>query len=100
MDGKQFDDLKELGFRKEVVWGSAFTLLREHALEERACRIRDFIPRPEFRRILETLGPTDAGLLHIAEIEKATLLTEDWELIRFAHERSVPVLSLKQIASA
>jgi rRNA-processing protein FCF1 len=124
VSGKQFDDLwelfsragrrivtqhvvaevyglrKRLRFRKEVVWENAERLLWEHGLEERACCIRDLLLRPEFRRILEAVGPADAGLLHTAEVEKATLLTEDGQLSHFAHERSVPVLSLSRIPSA
>ena len=91
---------RQLKFKKEVIWESAIALLVKFGLEERACCIRDLQARPGFRQILEAVGPTDAGLLHTAEIEKATLITEDGRLRHFAYDRGVPVLSLIQIAPA
>ena len=94
---------KRLKFKKEAIWKSAVALLMEFGLEEQSCCVRDLHGIPAFRHMLEKVGPTDAGLLHAAEVEKATLVTEDWALRGFAHERSVPVLSflsLSQIPSA
>ena len=68
---------RRLKFKKEAIWKSAAALLMEFGLEERACCIRDLHGVPAFRLILEAVGPTDAGLLHAAEVEKATLITED-----------------------
>ena len=91
---------KRLKFKKEAIWKSAVALLMEFGLEEQSCCVRDLHGIPAFRHMLEKVGPTDAGLLRAAEVEKAMLVTEDWALRGFAHERSVPVLSLSQIPSA
>lgn len=49
------------------------------------------------RKILTDIGPTDTGLLYIAQKRKATILTEDGRLRNWARVRSIPVLALNQI---
>ena len=72
-------------------------MLTEFALEELACSIRDLRGAKAYERLLFEIGPTDAGLLHLAEREKLTLVTEDGPLLQWAGTRAVPVLHLRQI---
>lgn len=43
------------------------------------------------------IGPADAGLIYVAAHQKATILSEDGELVRWARIRSVPAVSLQEI---
>jgi predicted nucleic acid-binding protein len=89
--------LEEHLHRKELVWRSAITLLREYNVGEESCSIRDLHDREGYRRILLEIGPTDAGLLHVAEQQKAKILTDDRDFLRCAHDRNVHAVSLNQL---
>jgi hypothetical protein len=71
-------------------WSRGIGLLREYGLEERECCIAYLYARGEFRRMIDEIGPTDAGLIYIAEVEKATIISEDGRLRPWAGVRSVP----------
>jgi uncharacterized protein YacL len=47
--------------------------------------------------MIEEIGPTDAGLIYIAEVEKATIISEDGQLRPWAGVRSVPILNLDEL---
>jgi hypothetical protein len=84
--------------RKQYNWSSALRLLPTYCLEERGCCISDVYSRPMFRRILEDIGPTDAGLIYTAEIEKAMIISEDGRLRHWAEVRSVKALALNELS--
>jgi rRNA-processing protein FCF1 len=84
-------------FRKDLVWHSVLMLLANPGIEEQSCRVRDVHDVHEYRRILEEIGPTDAGLIHTAEHNKATIITDDGKLAQWAAARSVPAIGLNQI---
>jgi hypothetical protein len=83
--------------RKQFNWVSAITLLPGHSVEELACCIRDLHTCDAFRRIMEDVGPSDAGLIYTAEIEKATILSEDGRLRHWADVREVTTLTLTDL---
>ena len=83
--------------RKRFNWTSAIRLLPVFSVEERGCCISDVLAHREFQAILEDLGPTDAGLIYTAEIEKATIISEDGRLRHWADVREVPALALNQL---
>jgi rRNA-processing protein FCF1 len=83
--------------RRRSNWSSAIELLPKYDMEERGCCIRDLYAQAEFRRIVEEIGPTDAGLIYTAGTEKATIITEDRRLRQWAEVRSVPALALNQL---
>jgi hypothetical protein len=70
--------------RKRFNWTSAIRLLPVFSVEERGCGISDVLAHREFRPLLEELGPTDARFIYTAEIEKATLISEDGRLRHWA----------------
>ncbi len=51
------------------------------------------------RTSLTELGPTDAGLLYVAEDRKATILSEDGSLTHGAGTRGIRSLTLNQIGA-
>jgi hypothetical protein len=89
--------LGSLSNQRELVWQGALDILRDPGIEEEPFRIRDLDGKPEYRKILTTLGPTDTGLLYIAEQRNATIITEDKPLLSFALDRGIRCRSLKGI---
>jgi hypothetical protein len=83
--------------RKRFDWTSAIRLLPVFSMEERGCCVSDILAYREFQPILKELGPTDAGLIYTAEIEKATIISEDGRLRHSADVREVPALALNQL---
>jgi hypothetical protein len=83
--------------RKRFNWSSAIRLLPNYGVEERGCSISDVYARRGLQRMLEELGPTDAGLIFTAEIEKATIISEDGRLRHWADVREVPALAFDQL---
>jgi hypothetical protein len=83
--------------RKQFNLGNAIGLLQKHHVEERACCISELYTNQDFRPIIEGLGPTDAGLIYTAEVEKATILSEDGPLRNWAHVRRVETLAWNQL---
>jgi len=59
--------------RRHSNWSRAIGLL-PNRVEERGCSIADPYAGGAFRRIIGEIGPTDAGLIYTAEIEKATII--------------------------
>jgi hypothetical protein len=55
-------------------------LLPDYRVEELGCCVCDLYTRVEFRKIMDEIGPTDAGLIYTATIEDATIITEDRRL--------------------
>ena len=76
---------------RELIWPVAISLLKQFDVEELPCTTRELDANPEYRPILERIGPVDAGLLDTAEQQKLTLLTEDRELLEAAYRRFVAV---------
>jgi hypothetical protein len=89
--------LGSLSNQRELVWQGALDILRDPGIEEEPFRIRDLDAKPEYRKILTTLGPTDTGLLYIAEHRNATIITEDGPLLSRALDRGIRCRSLKGI---
>jgi rRNA-processing protein FCF1 len=90
--------LAKFSHRKDLVWRSALDLLTHPGIEEHtSCPVRDMHDMHEYRDILYEIGPTDAGLIHTAEREKATIITDDGQLTHWAAARSVPGVLLNQI---
>jgi hypothetical protein len=83
--------------QKELVWRSAIMLLADPGIEEHCCLIKDVIEREEYRDILGELGPSDASLIFTAELQKATIVTDDGRLVHWAGVRAVPAVFLNQI---
>jgi hypothetical protein len=83
--------------RKQFNWSSAIRLLPSYFVEERGCCISDVYAHREFQRMLQEIGPTDAGLIYTAEIEKATIISEDGRLRHWAEVREVPTLAVNQL---
>lgn len=77
--------------RRELVWQAAIALLGDPGFEEQSCTVQDLYERKEYRPILIELGPTDAGLIHTAERQKATIVTDDEKLANWARRRYVRV---------
>ena len=78
-----------LKVRSEAVRNSGISLVLAFGLEEQPCRIRDLAADEAYLKALIVLGPTDAGLLHVAESTRATLITDDGPLRGFAAGRGV-----------
>ncbi len=83
--------------RKRSNWSSAIGLLPDYCIEERGCCVAELYAHGKYRRIVEDIGPTDAGLIYIAEVEKATIISQDGQLRHWATVRSVPVLTLNEL---
>jgi len=88
---------ERLPHRKDLVWRGAIKLLTDPGIEELSCRVKEVDEKTGYGKILTELGPADAGLLYTAEREKATLITDDGQLVHWAGVRSVPAVSLHQI---
>jgi hypothetical protein len=83
--------------RKQFNWSDAIGLLPKYHVEELGCCISDLYADKDFRPIIEALGPTDAGLIHTAEVEKAAILSEDGPLRNWAQGRRVETLAWNQM---
>jgi predicted nucleic acid-binding protein len=83
--------------RKEISWRCAVSLLSKYGVEEHPCCIRDLYANGVYRKALIELGATDAGLLHAAQQDNATLVSDDESLLRWAHIRGVPAFPLSRI---
>jgi len=90
---------KLLRFQKELVWKCAMELLTDPGIEELSCPVRELYEREGYRKMLIELGPCDAGLVYTAEKQKATILTDDDPLIRWANVRSVRAIPLNQLGN-
>jgi hypothetical protein len=66
-------------------------------IEEHSCLIKDVLELEGYRDILDELGPSDAGLIFTAERQKATIITDDGQLVHWAAVRAVPAVFLNQI---
>jgi hypothetical protein len=88
--------LDSLQYRKDLVWRGAIAILGS-GIEEQSCALRDLLEQDGYRKILTEIGPTDAGLIFTAERQKATIITDDGPLARWAGVRSVPVILLPSI---
>jgi rRNA-processing protein FCF1 len=86
-------------FPKGLFWKSALELLSEFDIEEYSCPIRDLRETQAYEGILSVVGPSDTGLLHTAEHQKATIVSDDFELRRYADQRAVPILALNEISA-
>jgi rRNA-processing protein FCF1 len=83
--------------RKDLVWRAALEILRSPGIVEVSFQLEELDDLPEYRKILIEIGPTDTGLLYIAQQRKAVLLTEDGPLQHWASVRSIPWLTLNQL---
>jgi hypothetical protein len=86
--------------KADSLWSGMLEVLSHPGIEEASLEVRAMYERPEYQKIADTVGPTDAGLIYLAERRSATILTEDGELLHWAHTRSVRTLQLSQIGSA
>jgi rRNA-processing protein FCF1 len=66
-------------------------------LAERSCAFAELYKSAAYRKMLGDVGVTDAGLIYVAEREKATILSEDRDLSSWAHARSVPCFNLQSV---
>lgn len=82
---------------EELYWRMAVALLTDYNVGEESCPIRDLYNTEPYRSILLAIGPTDAGLLHVAEQQKAKIITDDHGLLHFAHDRRVHAVPLNQL---
>lgn len=89
---------RRLRLRKDLVWRAAHTLL-DLGIEEVPCSVRQIRERFGNELPLTELGPTDAGLLYVAEDRKATILSEDGSLTHGAGTRGIRSLTLNQIGA-
>ena len=85
---------------REDLWNSAIAFLadRNVVIEEHSCRFQD-LRESRYSKILNEVGPCDAGLICTAERQGATIVSDDSGLIRWAGTRAVPAITLKEIAS-
>jgi hypothetical protein len=83
-------------YPRERVWQAAIVLLN-FPVEEVSCSVREIHADANYTKILVYLGPADAGLIYVAERQKATILSEDGSLGHWARSRSVPAMSLQEI---
>jgi len=83
--------------QERPIWHGAvaFLLDSQIAIEEQSCAVRDL--QKESSKILDELGPCDTGLIFTAEREKATIVTDDGPLERWARVRRVPVITFETI---
>jgi hypothetical protein len=86
-----------LKVHSEAVREGGISLVRTFDLEELPCRIRDLAADEAYRKVLVALGPTDAGLLWVAKSVKATLISDDGDLLPWAHHLNVPAYSVREI---
>jgi hypothetical protein len=84
---------------RELVWKSALQIFDRPGIEEVSIRVDDLKGLPVYGEILLKAGPTDTGLLFVAEQRQATILTEDGPLWNWASDRNIQWLSLNQIGS-
>ncbi len=71
-------------------------ILSHPGIEEASLDLRTMCEKPEYRRIANTIGPIDAGLIYLAEQRKATILSEDLRRSRrMTHFRSLKVTHLE-----
>jgi predicted nucleic acid-binding protein len=81
-------------------WDSCCALIDEFDIEEHSCSMTELRKNKQYRTIAEEIGPTDAGLIHVAEKCKANLLTcDEATLGSWASKRSVPWYSLSTVDS-
>ena len=85
--------------RRELVWQAALGLLSQPGIEEHPVRVTELAESPDYRRLLQEIGPVDAGLIYTAERRGAVILSEDGPLQHWAGARSVEVKSLNQIGA-
>jgi hypothetical protein len=68
---------------------SGVLLVERFDVEEQPCCISDLAADTFYLRALIALGPTDAGLLYVAALTRATLISDDGTLRQFAAGRGV-----------
>ena len=78
-------------------WFAALELTRKHQIDEVGCCVADLLPHNEFRKLMKDLGPTDAGLIYVAENEGATIISDDGHLRQCAEARLVHVIGLANL---
>ena len=86
-------------FRKDVIWRSAIALVEDPRFEEEPCTIGELRQTLGYEKILTEIGPTDAGILFTAERKKATILTDDGQMLHWADVRRLRALPLHQIGT-
>ena len=83
--------------KKENLWEAAVKLLEDYQLEEQSCVVSELFRSEDYKKILQDIGPTDAGLIFVAAREKVTLISDDENLLRWARVRRVPCFSLRHL---
>ncbi|MGA3096609.1 MAG: hypothetical protein ABSF25_09170 [Bryobacteraceae bacterium] len=80
----------------EPVRKSAISLVEKFGVEEKSCPFRDLIASPADLLVLIKLGPTDAGLLRVAESIEAILISDDRDLRSTAWSRGIPAFPVRE----
>ena len=69
--------LKLDGARRIAFWRASLDLLTEWSVREHLVRVADLLEVVELRGLVSEIGPTDVGLIHLARLQRCTIITDD-----------------------
>ncbi|MGA9997975.1 MAG: hypothetical protein WBP93_21350 [Pyrinomonadaceae bacterium] len=80
---------KLTGRSQREFWLSSLFILKRKGIEENLLRLLDMNEENDKKELICTIGPTDAGLIALAQQERCVLLTDDGPLTSFARAQGV-----------